>query len=326
MRQSTTILVTGFFMLCACIETTSRRENQEAPATQTPISTDGEEVISLLGKVFRELPLSDSERSKRERELMEARTAYETDPDKLENIIWFGRRLAYLGHFKEAIRIYSVGLDKYPDSYKLLRHRGHRYITLRKFDQAIEDLQKAAFYARPHQNEIEPDGIPNRINRPLSNTKFNIWYHLGVGFYLKGNYDKAISSFKKCMEFADNDDLKVAVTDWFYMTYKKIGNNAAAEQLLTPINQRMRIIENSAYLDRLLMYKGTLSAEKLLNRAQSGDESIEPTLGYGIGNWYAYNGRLDDAREVLFRITVGPRWDSFGFIAAEVDLLSLKDL
>jgi hypothetical protein len=48
-----------------------------------------------------------------------------------ENFIWLGRRYAYLGDYTTAISTFSRGLAKYPQSYKLLRHRGHRYITTR---------------------------------------------------------------------------------------------------------------------------------------------------------------------------------------------------
>lgn len=327
MRQLFLVLFLFIFLFSGCIQTQSRKEDAKPP-TPVEVADNSDRIISLLGKVLADIPLSPDVRQKRENELLKARNNYEQDPDNLENIIWYGRRLAYLGQYREAIRIYSVGLDKYPDSYKLLRHRGHRFITLRKFKEAIEDLQRAAFYVRPYKNETEPDGIPNRLNKPLSNTKFNIWYHLGLAYYFKGNYDKAISSFKKCMEFCDNADLQVAATDWFYMTYRKIGNIQAAERLLIPINNRMTIIENMAYHQRLLMYKGIYNPEILLEKARQGmpEEALEPTLAYGVGNWYAYNGRINDAREILFRITVGPKWDSFGYIAAEVDLLALKDL
>ena len=39
---------------------------------------------------------------------------WETDPDHNDNIIWFGRWTAYRGDFREAIRIYSKGIKKYP--------------------------------------------------------------------------------------------------------------------------------------------------------------------------------------------------------------------
>lgn len=314
--------------LSGCIQTQSSKE-QEEPIDSTPgipASPSPNSIVSLLGAILPEKQLTEKALGQRTTQLEKARKKYETDPENIDNIIWYGRRMAYLGRYQEAIRIYSIGLDLNPNSYHLLRHRGHRYITVRKFKEAIEDLQRAAFYARPMENAIEPDGLPNRLDMPLTNDKFNIWYHLGIAYYLKGNYDKAISAFKKCKDFADNDDLLVANTDWFYMTYRKIGNLSAAEELLVPISRNMRIIENYAYHQRLLMYKGEYQPEDLLDKAKRENSSTDPTLGYGIANWYLYNGNIEKAQEVLDRIILNPQWDAFGYIAAEVDKKILSNL
>lgn len=317
----------SLLVLSSCIETqSSKGQSPPIDTPSTPASINRNQVISLTGALLPEKHLSERTQEQREKQLDEARLKYEQNPDSLENIIWFGRRLAYLGRYEDAIRIYSVGLDLFPNSYKLLRHRGHRYITTRRFDKAIEDLQRAAFYARPVKNALEPDGLPNRLNRPLSNNKFNIWYHLGIAYYLKGNYDKAISSFKQSQEYADNDDLQVAVVDWFYMTYRKIGNLAAAKDLIRPIGRRMDIIENYSYHQRILMYKGQYEAQSLLANATSQDKSIHPTLGYGIGNYYLYNGEVAQATEIFEKILLSPEWDAFGYIATEVDMISLRNL
>ncbi len=312
-----------------CLETQSSQGQQTEESVQDfdAPATDPNQVISLSGMILPSKAMSERTLEQREAQLDIARKNYESQPDSLENIIWYGRRLGYLGRYKDAIRIYSVGLDLFPNSYKLLRHRGHRYITTREFDKAIEDLQKAAFYVRPVKNAIEPDGLPNRLNKPLTNNKWNIWYHLGIAYYLKGNYDKAISSFKQCLAYADNDDLKVATTNWFYMTYKKSGNEAAASQLLEPINKRMDIIEYTSYHQQLLMHKGVYNVATILDYAYREDNgSIDPTLGYGVANYYSYSGQVDLARDLFDRILKNPAWDSFGYIAAEVDNLSLQGL
>ena len=57
-------------------------------------------------------------------------------------LIWLGRRNAYLGNYKDAIGIYTEGIQKYPNDARFYRHRGHRLITLRCFDDAIADLRK----------------------------------------------------------------------------------------------------------------------------------------------------------------------------------------
>lgn len=72
-----------------------------------------------------------------------AKKNFQANPDE-DNTIWLGRRTAYLGKYKEAIDIYTRGMEKFPKSYKLYRHRGHRYISTRQFKKAIADFKKAA--------------------------------------------------------------------------------------------------------------------------------------------------------------------------------------
>ena len=329
MRHLSVIILMVIFTCTSCIKTRTSENQPVKTVPEVPVGAlkvDNENiVISLFGTVLPTKELPESLYNDRIKKMQEARTAYEQDPKNIDKIIWYGRRLAYLGLYKEAIHIYSVGLDLDPHNYKLLRHRGHRYITIREFDNAIQDLQRAVFYSRPAENEIEQDGLPNKINQPRSNIKFNIWYHLGVAYYLKGNYDKAISAFKKCGDFADNDDLKVAVADWFYMTYQKIGNKNAAKELLEAINPDMDIVENFSYHQHLLMYKELIAPENLLKKSTE-DDMINPISGYGIANWYFYNGQVETGQQILDGILKHSQWDTFGYIAAEVDKFSISGL
>ncbi len=291
-------------------------DNQSAP----PLERDPTKIYNLMGEELPPKQLSDEAEAKLQKNLQTARSNYEANPDSLELIIWYGRRLAYLGRYLEAIDVYTSGLDKFPTSYKLRRHRGHRYISTRQFDKAIDDFELAAFYSVNAENEIEPDGIPNKLNKPLGNDKFNIWYHYGLAHYLNGRFDKAISAYQKCMEFSDNNDLLTATSYWLYMTYKKIGNSKLADELLGKINNKMIVVENDAYLDLLLLFKGEKSADQLMKKAFPEEENLDPTRGYGIGNWYQQQGNTEKANEIFLKIMDSPYWDAFGYIAAEAEL------
>ena len=322
-------LVSILLQGCIPTESTDQPVSTESAvaAEESAMEERDYEAISLLGKKLFAPELPQEEFEKKVQDLEDAKSNFEAYPDSLETIVWYGRRLAYLSRYKEAIQVYTDGLRKFPDSHQLYRHRGHRYITVRQFDDAIRDLEKAAFYIRGIDTEIEEDGIPNKENIPLSTSQFNIWYHLGLAYYLKGNYDKAISAYKKCMGVSINDDLKVATTDWMYMTYRKLGNTQAAEKLLEAITPKMNIIENQSYHMRLLMYKGLMSPEKLLSIEDNGqpDHDVQvATQGYGVGNWYIINGQVSKGREILERVVNGNSWPAFGFIASEVELTNLQ--
>jgi len=311
----------------SCIETQSSKAiNSSIDTTQQ--TNEPESVISLFGTTLPDQQFSNAQRTEWEMFLKKVEAEYQSDPTTLDNIYWYGRALAYSGSYSKAVKVYSKGLTLYPDSYRLLGNRGKELIVLRKFDKAIEDLQQAAFYIRTAENEPEPDVIPTTDYdfQPVANVKFNTWFHLGIAYYLKGNYDKAISSFKKSQLYTDNDDLIVLNTDWFYMTYRKLGNLNAASSMLEKINTKMSLTRNHESLKRLLLFKGKISKDKVLRDALEADTALSPVLGYGIGNWYLFNGKPDSARMVYQQILEHPQWNSFSYIAAESDLHSLAVL
>ena len=113
-----------------------------------------------------------------------AKAEFDSNPDDVDKILWYGRRTAYLGQYKKAIDIYSDGLFKHPESARLLRHRGHRYISTRQYEKAIVDFEKASTLIQGTPNQIEEDGIPNAQNTPISSLHGNIYYHLALSLSL----------------------------------------------------------------------------------------------------------------------------------------------
>lgn len=242
-----------------------------------------------------------------------------------ENFIWYGRRLGYVQRMDDAIAAFTAGLVHYPGSWKLLRFRGHRFISTRQFARAIEDLEKAADLMNGQRAETEPDGEPNALNIPLSTYQYNVWYHLGLAHYLTGEYEKAISDFRECLKLSANDDLMVASCDWLYMSSRRSGDERTSMGVLSNVHDRMKIIENDSYYIRLRMYQGSMPPDSVLvadSSRKDYDLSLA-TQGYGVGNWYWHNGEKDRAREIFTRITEGKSTFSFGYIAAETDLKRL---
>ncbi len=78
----------------------------------------------------------------------------------------------------------------------MYRHRGHRYITLREFDKAIADFNKAVELIEGTDDIVEPDGAPNAAGIPTSTLHTNIWYHLGLAHYLKGDFAAALLAYE----------------------------------------------------------------------------------------------------------------------------------
>lgn len=292
------------------------------PKVETGTKQSGPELVSPLGKPLMAAPPA-ADREKLESALAEARKKLSEKPDDPERIVWVGRRLGYLWRMHEAIEVLSDGIRKHPDYAPLYRHRGHRYISIRKFDDAIRDLDKAEKLIENKPDEVEQDGAPNSQNIPLTSLGFNVWYHLGVAKYLKADYEGALYAFRKCMNFLrGHDDNLVAVTDWTYMTLIRLGRKEEATKLLEPITPDMVMIENTAYHRRCLLYKGVVKQDEFLSKDLEGELNMA-TSGYGLGNWYIQNGIAQRGVEILEKVVDGPYWPAFGYIAAETDLVRM---
>lgn len=263
--------------------------------------------------------MSAETKARHEQNLAAARAAYEANRNDADAIIWLGRRTAYLGRYAEAIEVFTEGIEKHPRDARMYRHRGHRWITLRQFDNAIADLNKAASIIRGRPDEVEPDGLPNARNIPTSTLQSNIWYHLGLAHYLKGDFEKALNAYRECMAVSKNPDGVVSTSHWLYMTLRRLGRPKEAEAVLGPISSDMDVIENTAYHRLLLMYAGEVAPDELAAGQDPNTVDGATTL-YGIGNWWLYNGQPERARPIFERVREGKQWASFGYIAAEVEL------
>lgn len=249
-----------------------------------------------------------------------ARKDYEADSNNADNIIWYGRRIAYTGDYRGAIEIFSEGIDKFPNDARMYRHRGHRYISVRQFDRAIEDLERAATLIDGTENETEPDGAPNELNIPISSLHGNTWYHLGLAYYLKQDWENAYRAYRNGFDAGRNDDNRVSTTHWLYMIKQRMGDAEGAATVLEPISAQMNVIENMSYHDLCLFYKGEKTAEELLGDGE--DTASGAATVYGVANWYYYTGNEQRAEELLNGLLATDSWAAFGFIAAEADLAS----
>lgn len=271
------------------------------------------ELTSLLGRPLFALPDTAGEVAK-------AYQALAADPDNLEKLLETARVRAALQQFHSAIDIYTHALDKAPQDPRLYRLRGHRFISLRRFDDAIRDLEKGV---------------------QLAPASFDISYHLGLAYYLQGEFGKAADEYARCMRMSDgketiqdaggalpkgyrscadlNDDARVAIANWRYQALRRAGRPQEARRLLDTIHERMQVSENTAYYRALLFFKKVRSEEQTLDKEQlKGNQWV--TAGYPVANARQMQGDSRGACVLWREIVDGSYWAAFGFIAAEVEL------
>ncbi len=301
----------------ACQSKTSNKTKSDS--NQLSFNLDNPQATSLFGQ-----PLNSAEPSE---ELIQRWTVrkddYMNNPDDVDNIIWFGRFTAYMGNYKEAIRIYTEGISKFPEDARLFRHRGHRYISIRKFDQAIADLEHAKQLIHGSPNQVEPDGMPNARNIPVSSLHGNVYYHLGLAYYLKGDFENALKSYEMCLETSTKPDNVVSASHWLYMILRLLNRNEDASTIVENIDDQMDIIENFSYHKLCLLYNNTLQERDLMEKEESA--SANDAVRYGIANWHNYNDRTEKGRAILESIVKSDSWNSFGYIAAEADLSRIRE-
>ena len=277
------------------------------------------EATSLLGRPLAAPPIADAARARLEADLADARAEWERNPEDADATIWLGRRTAYLGRYRDAIEIFTRGVDRHPDDARFYRHRGHRYITVRDFEAAIHDLQRAAELVEGQPDQVEPDGQPNARGIPTSTLQSNIWYHLALARYLTGDFDGAAEAWTQARAAADNPDNLVAASNWLYLSLARAGRDAEAAAVLEPIRTDLDVIENGSYHALLMLYRGERKAEDLLGTAADGASGS--AVQYGVSAWLLIEGRTDEARAIWERMIEQPDWASFGHIAAEAELV-----
>ena len=245
----------------------------------------------------------------------------EHDPDKA---VWVGRRVAYQWRYNDAINNYTNALANHTNYAPLRRHRGHRYISVRGFSKAEEDLTKASDLIKNTPDYYEQDGSPNQFNVPTSTFHSNVYYHLGLSRLFNNNNKGSLEAFSDAMTVAyANSDQLVATANWYYILLRRNGEDEKASQLLLSLSDNLQVIENGDYYSLLKMYKNLpgYTPEILLKNATSSPLSFS-TIGYGVGNYYFQSGEKEKATQIMSQIVsnTSSYWAAFGYIAAEVQL------
>jgi tetratricopeptide (TPR) repeat protein len=271
--------------------------------------------------------LSEATRQLYTEEFNRAGERWLEDSADADRLIWVGRRAAYLGHYPGAIVFYTKGIMLHPGNAKFYRHRGHRYITMRCFDKAIDDFKTAARLFNGKPDEIEPDGIPNAKNIPTSTLQSNTWYHLGLAYFLKGDFKRALKAYRECLAVSKNKDMYVATANWLNITYRKLKMYKQAIALYNSIPEG-ELIENRDYMLLLDMHREKRTAQQVDEYAAAilpKDQSLgSATLNFGIGYYCLLYGYTEKAKAYFNKAMAIEQWSSFGYIAAEAELLRMK--
>ncbi len=292
----------GISLLIVAVHTTA----QETKTATGP--------LSLIGTPLREPSWSTATKARLEKDLEIAEAVMAVAPEREDSYIWLGRRLGYLARYDEAIDVFTKGLERFPDSYKLLRFRGRHLARHREFDRAIADYRRAAQLVENVQDSYEPDGIINARHQYLGSYRANIHYYLGQTSWAVGEYGDVLSGMERSSREAlvQHSDRRVATTYWRYLAHRKLGQHDAARNLVADFPEDLDILENHTYYDGVLFFKGALAEQALLPRADSIGK-------FAIAMEHHFNGNEDIATRMWREIVTDA---AQGFWPAEAELQS----
>ncbi|MGH7639203.1 MAG: tetratricopeptide repeat protein, partial [Gemmatimonadaceae bacterium] len=153
----------------------------------------------------------------------------------------------------------------------------------------------------------------------------NVWYHLALAHYLKGDWDAAARAARSGLQVSNNPDRLVSQTHWLYMALRRAGRASEAAAALAPIRDDFDIIENESYYRLVKLYK-TGVPESVVDSVLSSlaGTPSDASFAYGIANWALYSGDTTRAIRAFEQLLQGGSWASFGYVAAEADLARLR--
>src|SRR2546429_5266607 len=134
-----------------------------------------------------------------------AESALAADPRSVERIIQLGLAQSGARQFREAIQTFTRGLTIAPTDAVLYRWRGHRYLSVREFDRALDDLTRGS---------------------RLDSANYGIWYHLGIVRYARGDFAGAADAFARAQRRPPDAAELAGATDWLWMSLSRAGRAA----------------------------------------------------------------------------------------------------
>ena len=249
-----------------------------------------------------------------------AGAALAADPRNPDLIIAAARAHDVALQHDASIALYTRAIELSANDVRGYRFRGHRYISIRKFDLAIKDLERALV---------------------LAPSSFDVVYHLGLAYFLTARFPEAAKTYQSCLDrttpgtglpagwrdcaalsaTTDRDDeSRIAVSDWLYRSLRRAGRADEAKVLLSGIPDGLAIKENLAYYEALRFYRGARTEAQILREA-AFKENTGVTVGYGLANFHLAEGQTAKACGLLRRLVQDDaHWNAFGFIGAEADL------
>ncbi len=203
------------------------------------------------------------------------------NPDNAD--LWMERGLALAKQllFRESVEAFSNAIALNPFCGIYYRHRAHRNLSCWRIEDARADFAVASRL------------IPNN---------WAVWYHLALTNFLLKDFKKAEVAYRRCYELSTILELKVAVSDWYWITLQRLGKPDEAQKLLDAMkpafeNPDFNPGADEVYFQRLKMYAGIITPEELMAIRDGYDNLVHKlTISFGLANYLRVKGKSNRQR------------------------------
>ncbi|MEM1134851.1 MAG: hypothetical protein AAGI07_03355 [Bacteroidota bacterium] len=305
-------LIYFLLTLIACQTVKKEEEKQKVEFVSTEIDLP-QEAISFSGKPLYRKAIDEATLKKTDSIIQ----SLQQKPELLEeDYIALGSHYIATNRFRDAIAVYTKGLASYPTSFKLLRHRGHRFINVRELENAIVDLSKANdLIGDENEKILEYDAK----GKPTGSYQYWIWYHIGLYHLLNEEYKKAAEAYNTCLSLAMNGKNNVGVSAWLYTVYQKMGESELAKRAIETITKDYDTDREHPYFKRVMLYKGNLKPQDILNVNKPVEQwtARDITIAYGVADWYSHQQDTNVAEGIYEKILQTPHWNAWAYVVTD---------
>jgi len=280
------------------------RAHAALKAVVPPVRSESGQVpvpASLAAPALAEAAVFQSKKE-HEKALAAIERAIAVDPANPDPYLLRCRSLAALRRHAEAVDACTESLRLLPDQPETLRDRGHYHLNLGQVEPGLADLQKA---------------------ESLTARDRSVYYHLGLAYYLKGDFPRAAGAYQACSERSADEAEKVECQAWLLPSLIRAGRRDDARALLKGVTPGAMSGHAGNYLDRLLLFKGVKTEAQVAATMTAEGPISEATVGYTIGLWHLLNDRVSKAREYFERAVASKYSPAWGYQASEAELKRL---
>ncbi|MGE3164213.1 MAG: tetratricopeptide repeat protein [Planctomycetota bacterium] len=278
------------------------------------------QAVSALGRPLVPAVLAPAEERRLRRDLFASQLRYQRAPDTVEAALGLGRCWANLGEYREAIATYTRALTDHPDDPRLLRDRGHRYLTTRQLEPALVDLLRARAMLERTPSAAEQGRTARAVGGRSTPLRFDVEFHLGLVQYLLGDFEEAERTYRSCLERSDTVAARCVASYWLALTRLQLEPKNWAGSVPAGAVAAPPTISDDPHCRTLAVLDGSVSPTEALSQARSAPPGQFATIAYGVAMHCLFGGDTESSTALLEEVLREGNWTTFVAIASEIAL------